>query len=227
MTPHCTQKAPHAGNRWLLPLLPLILAAVSAIATVDPLRLAAATDPPITEDGCTIQSMATGKGITSSILPLTITPERNIYERFAPSSVRESAPNMTSGRMACAIGKTQGKARRQSMHVSALPYNGKRQVRSIRTTPTETGVSLREKTATIIGPVQEFRKPTLSHERLVSQTVTALPSTVESTSLFGGQPIGALNRFSSALQEPDNESRRMNLTTTQALHGGNCPNGCP
>lgn len=227
MTPHVTQKAPHAGNRWLLPLLPSILAAVSPIATVDPLRLAAATDSPITEDGCTIQNMTTWKGTTSSYLPLTITPERNMYEGLAPSSVLESAPHMTSGRMACAIGKTQGKARRQSMQVSAFPYNGKKHVLSIRTTPTEIGVTLREKSAAIIGPVQEIRKTTLSHERLVSQTVAALPSTVESTSLFGGQPIGALNRFSSALQEPDNESHRMDLTTAQALHGGNCPNGCP
>ena len=227
MTLHFTQKAQHAGNRWLLPLLPSILAAVSPIATVDPPRLAEATDSPITEHGCTIQSMATWKGATSSILPLTSNLERNIYGELAPSSVLESTPHMTSGRIACAIGKTQGKARRQSMQVSAFPYNGKKHVLSIRTTPTETGVSLREKSAAIIGPVPEIRKPTLSHEPLVSQTVAALPSTVESTSLFGGQPIGALNRFSSALQEPDNESHRMNLTTAQALHGGNCPNGCP
>src|SRR4029077_16690667 len=192
MTPHFTQKAHHAGNRWLLPLLPSILAAVSPIATVDPLRLAAATDSPITEDGCPIQSMATWKGVTSSILPLTITPERNMYEGLVPSSVLEIAPHKTSGRMACAIGKTQGKARRQSMHVSALPYNGKKHVRSIRTTPTEIGVSLREKSTAIIGPVQEIRKPTLSHERLVSQTVASLPSTVEPISLFGGHPLGAL-----------------------------------
>jgi hypothetical protein len=208
MTPHFTQKAPHAGNRWLLPLLPSLLAAVSPIATVDPIRLAAATDSPITEDGCAMQ-------------------ERNILGSLVPSSVRESAPNMTSGRMACAISKTQGKAHRQSMQVSALPYNGKKQVRSIRTAPTEIGISLREKNAAIIGPVQEIRKPTLSHERLTSRAVAALPSTVESTFLFGSQPIGVLNRFSSALQEPDNESHRMNLTTAQALHGGNCPNGCP
>lgn len=208
MTPHFTQKAPHARNRWLLPLLPSILAAVSPIATVDPIRLAAATDSPITEDGCTMQ-------------------ERNIFGSLVPSSVRESTPNMTSGRMACAISKTKGKAHRQSLQVSALPYNGTKQVRSIRTTPTEIGISLREKNAAIVGPVQEIRKPTLSHERLMSQTVAALPSTVESTFLFGSQPIGALNRFSSALQEPDNESHRMNLTTAQALHGGNCPNGCP
>jgi hypothetical protein len=210
MTPHFTHKAPHAGNRWLWPLLPSILVAVSPIATVEPIRLAAATDSPITEDGCTIQSATTWKGTKSSILPLTITPERNIYEGLAPSSVRELAPNMTSGRIGCAIGKTQGKARRHSMHVSALPYNGTKQVLSIRTTPTEIGVSLREKSAAIIGPVQEIRKPTL-----------------QPASLFGAWPFPAPDRFKSTVQEPDNESHRMNLTTAQALHGGNCPNGCP
>jgi len=227
MTPHFTQKASHARNRWLLPLLPSTLAVVSPVATVGPLRLVAATDSPITEDSCTIQSMATWKGTRSNMLPLTITTERKMYGGLAPSSVLESAPHMTLGRMACAIGKTQGKARRQSTHVSALPNNGKKRVLSIRTTPTEIGVSLREKSPAAIGPVQEIRKPTLSHERLVSQTVAALPSTVEPISLFGGHPLGALTRFSSALPEPDNESHRMNVTTAQALHGGNCPNGCP
>jgi hypothetical protein len=210
MTPHFTHKAPHAGNRWLWPLLPSILVAVSPIATVEPIRLAAATDFPITEDGYTIQSAATWKGTTSSILPLTITPERNIYEGLGPSSVRERAPHMTSSRIGCAIGKTQGKARRYSMHVSALPYNGTKQVLSIRRTPTEIGVSLREKSAAIIGPVQEILK-----------------TTPQPASLFGAWPLPAPERFKSTVQEPDNESHRMNLTTAQALHGGNCPNGCP
>jgi hypothetical protein len=210
MTPHFTHKAPHAGNRWLWPLLPSILVALSPIATVEPIRLAAATDTPITEDGCTIQSAATWKGTTSSLLPLTITRERNIYEGLAPSSVRERTPHMTSGRIGCVLGKTRGKARRHSMHVSALPYNGTKQVLSIRRTPTEIGVSLREKSAAIIGPVQEIRKPT-----------------PQRASLFGAWLLPAPDRFKSTVQEPNNESHRMNLTTAQALHGGNCPNGCP
>ena len=36
MTSYFTQKAPQAENRWLLPLLPSILADESRIATVDP-----------------------------------------------------------------------------------------------------------------------------------------------------------------------------------------------
>ena len=82
--------------------------------------------------------------------------------------------------MSKSIGKTQAKAYTQSMKMSALPYNGKRSVTTIRTTPPEIRVSARSQAATIIGPVQKIRKPTLSDERSVSQVVAAVPSTVES-----------------------------------------------
>ena len=258
MTPHFTQKAQQAENRWLSPLLPSILAAVSLIATLDPASLAAAAECQVTEDGGTIQGMPTWKGTTLSILPLTITVERDIYGGLVASPVLEVAPYMKSSRItrgntenqgiatigAClsqdirksalfnqamikSIGKTQAKAHTQVMRASALPYNGKRQVLTIRTTPPEIGTPVRYKTATIIGPVQEIRKPILSDGRSVSQAVAALPSTVESSSLFGVQPFVTLNPFQSARQLQDNESLRMNLTTMQALNGGNCASGCP
>ena len=125
------------------------------------------------------------------------------------------------------IGKTQDKAHKQIMKVFALPYNGKRQVQTIRTTPPEIGISTHDKAPTIIGPVQEIQKPVLSDERSVSQVVATLPSTVESLSLLGDQPFVALNPFQSAVQLSDNESLRMNLATEQTLHGGNCAGGCP
>jgi hypothetical protein len=260
MTPHFTQKVQQAENRWRSPLLPFILAAVSLIVTVDPARLASAAECQVTDliDGGTIQGLTRWKGTTSSILPLTITVERDIYGGLVPYTVLEITPYMKSGRIvrshtenqriatigAClsqdiresalfnqaitkSIGKTQAKVHTQVMRASALPYNGKRQVLKIRTTPPEIGTSARYKTATIIGPVQEIQKPILSDERSVSQAVATLPSTVESPSLFGGQPFVALNPFQSALQLPDNESLRMNLTAAQALHGGNCVSGCP
>jgi hypothetical protein len=139
--------------------------------------------------------------------------------------IRKSA--LFNQAMIRSIGKTQARDHAQVMRVPALPYNGKREVLTIRTTLPEIGISARYKAATIIGPVQEIQKPILSDARSVSQTVAALPSTVESPSLFGVQPFVALNPFQSALQLPDNESLRMNLTTTQALHGGNCVSGCP
>ena len=258
MTPHFTQNAQQAENRWLSPLLPSLLAALSLILIVNPASLAAAAECPVTDDGGTIHGMTSWQGVTSSILPLTITRERDVYGGLVPFPVQPVAPGMTSSRLALSntehqgiatlsacvnqdilqsalfnhamskpIGKTQAKAHTQPMNVSALLYNGKRQVLTIRTTPTEIRVSARYQTATTIGPVQEIRKPLLSDERSVSQAVAALPSIVESPSLFGGQPFVALNTFQSALQLPDNESLRMNLITTQGLHGGNCAGGCP
>ena len=129
--------------------------------------------------------------------------------------------------MLTSIGKTQDKAHKQVMKVFALPYNRKRQVHTIRTTPPAIGISTHDKAPTIIGPVQEIQKPVLSDERSVSQVVATLPSTVESLSLLGGQPFVALNPFQNAVQLSDNESLRMNLATEQTLHGGNCADGCP
>ena len=61
----------------------------------------------------------------------------------------------------------------------------------------------------------------------MSQSVAALPATVEFPFLFGGQPFVAANQIQDALPLPDNESLRMNRATTQVLHAGNCANGCP
>ena len=139
--------------------------------------------------------------------------------------IRQSARFNQS--MITPIGKTQARALTQAMKVSVLPYNGKRQVFKMRTTPPEIGVSVHQQAPTIIGPVQEIQKPILSDGRRVSQFGAALPSTVVFSSQFGGQPIVASNQFQNALPLPGNESLRMNLMTTQALHEGNCASGCP
>jgi hypothetical protein len=139
--------------------------------------------------------------------------------------IRKSA--FSNQALIASIGKTQTKAQKQVLKVLALSYDGKRQIHTIRTIPLEIGVSARDKTITIIGPVQEFQKPILSDERSVSPSVAALPATVEFPSLFGGQPFVAVNQIQDALRLPDNESLRMNRTTTQALNEGNCASGCP
>lgn len=125
------------------------------------------------------------------------------------------------------IVRSPAKAHTQFMNVPALLYNGKRQSLTIRTTPPEIGISGRYKADTLIGPVQEIQESVLSEHRTVSQAVATRPSTVESLSLFGGQPSVASNPFQRALQRPDNESLRMNLTTGQVFPGGNCASGCP
>jgi hypothetical protein len=137
--------------------------------------------------------------------------------------IRKSA--LFNQAMITSIGKTQAKSHTQVMKVSALPYNGERQVLKVRTTPPEIRISVRDKTPTLIGPVQKTQTPVLSDEGSLSQAIAALPSIVKFPSLFGGQPFVALNPSQNALQLPGNESLRMNLTTTQALHEGNCANG--
>jgi hypothetical protein len=125
------------------------------------------------------------------------------------------------------IGKIQAKALTQAMKVSVLPYNGKRHVSKMRMTLPEVGVSSHRQAPTIIGPVQEIQTPMLSDERSASQASATLPCTADFSSLFGSQPFGALNPLQNALPLPGNESLRMNLASTQALHEGNCASGCP
>jgi hypothetical protein len=117
--------------------------------------------------------------------------------------------------------KNSANPHRPLINVSAPHYNGKRLVHPIRTTLPEVRTSAHDRTASVMGPVQEIRKPGLSDDRTMSQAIATLPYTSDSNSLFGSQPFIALYPFQSALQPPDNESLRMNLTTAQTLHGGN------
>jgi hypothetical protein len=238
----------------------LVVGLIANVLNLAGVSTVAAAECRVTDliNGGTIQGMPTWKGTTLSILPLTITAERDFYEELIPSPVLAVAPYMESSRIV--LGKTQNqgmatigvclsqdlrksalfnhamfrfivkspaKAHTQFMNVPVLLYNGKRQGLTIRTTPPEIRISARYKADTLIGPVEEIRKSVLSDNRSVSQAVATLPSTVESPSLFGGQPSVALNPFQSALQLPGNESFRLNMTTAQALHGGNCASGCP
>ena len=257
MTPQFPHKAQQKEHRWLWPLIPSILAAGSFISTVDSASLAAAAECQVTEESGAIQGTTAWKGTTLNTLPLINAAEREIFGGFAVSArevapsmntsrfawsntvdqeiaaigvcVSQNIRKSTRGTHAMIrpIGKTQSNALTQVMKVSALPYNGKRQVFKMRTIPPEIGISAHQQAPTIIGPVQEIQKPNLSDGRSVSQFGAALPFTVEFSSQFGGQPIVASNQFQNALPPPGNESLRMNLTTTQALHEGNCASGCP
>ncbi len=256
MAPQFPHKAQQEESRWLSPLLQSILAAMSLIVTVDLASLAVAAECKLTEkEDEMVHGMTAWKGTTPSTLSLTNTITRDIYGESAPSPVRESAPNTSrfaGGNMVgqeiatigvclrqdirksarfnqaviISLGKPKAKAHKPAMKVSILPYSGKRHVSRMRTTPLEIGISAHDQVSTIIGPVQETKNPLLSDERRVNQSVAASLSIGQFQS-FGGQPFVALNPFQSALQLPDNESLRMNLTTTQALHEGNCANGCP
>jgi hypothetical protein len=260
MTPQFPQNARQRENWWLSSLLPSIVASVSLIATLAPARLAATAECQVTDliDGGTIQGMPTWTGTTLSILPLTLTGERDFYGGRVPSPMLEVGPYMKNRRIvlgktenkgmatidACSnqdlrksarfnhaiirsIVKSPDKAHTHFMKVPVLLYNEKSRDRTTRTTPPDFEISLRDKAPTIIGPVQEIQKSVLSDNRTMSLAVATFPSTVESLFPFGGQPSVASNPFQRALQLPDNESNRMNLTSGQAVHDGTCTDRCP
>lgn len=256
MTLYFTLKSQQAINRRLSPMFPSFLAAISLVAAMAPASLATGAECRVTAAGGTIQGMPTWKSTASRMVPLTITVERDLYGRLVPSPVLAVSPDLNIRRITqgdstnqgiasiggclsqdiresarvhqvliTPIGKTQANAHKPVMKVSVLPYNGKRQVLTVRTTPPEIETSARYKADTIIGPVQDIQKPMLSDERSLSQA--ALPAVGESFPRFGAQPFVTPNPFQSAVQLPDNESLRMNLTTTLAFHAGNCASGCP
>lgn len=257
MTPQLPQKAQQKKNEWLSSVVLSTLATVSLIQIGGTSSLAAAAECQFPEDRGTIQALATWKGCTLSILPASITLEWDTYGGLVPSSMLEVVPMNNSRfpwgntenqeiapiggclrqdvrksalfnqAMVAPSGKTQAKAQKQILKFLTLPFDGKRQIHMIRSAPLEIGISVRGKLFTIIGPIQEFQKPILSDERNASRSVAALPATLEFPSLFGGQPFVALNQIQDARQLPDNESLRMNRTTTQALHAGNCASECP
>jgi len=139
--------------------------------------------------------------------------------------IRESA--LFHHAMIASIGTTQVKAHTKAKKVLVLPYKGDRQMLTIRTTMPDIVISVRNTPRTIIGPVQEIQKPNPPDARSMGQAVATLPSTLQSPSPFGGQPLVAMNPFQNAPPLPGNESLRMNLTTAQSVHDGTCADGCP
>lgn len=126
------------------------------------------------------------------------------------------------------IGKGQAKAFTQIMRLPAFPsYNGKRLISKTGLTLPEIVISPEDKTAPLIGPVQENRKPGLSDGLGLTPDVALRSSSGDALSLFEDWPIISLDPHQNRLRLPLNESLRMNLATTRALHGGNCPHGCP
>jgi hypothetical protein len=125
-------------------------------------------------------------------------------------------------------GKGVSKGLTQVMKAPALPYNGQRQVFRTRATLPGMGTSFpRQLLPSIIGPVQENATDGQSNMPSPRQAMVMGPSSNELFPLFEGYPISTSDRPKSGFWLPGNESLRMNMTTTQVLHGGNCANGCP
>jgi hypothetical protein len=155
----------------------LVVSLIADALNLSGMSTVAAAECPVTDlrEGGTIQSMPRWKATTLSILPLTITVERDIYGELIPSPVLDVAPYMKSSRIvvgktekigACSsryirksapfnhamfrsIVKNPAKAQTQFMNVPVLLYNGKRPGLTIRTTPPDMGISTRYKAHTL------------------------------------------------------------------------------
>ena len=112
------------------------------------------------------------------------------------------------------------------MKVSASPYNGKRPFQTRMILP-DMPITSRERTASIIGPIDE-------HPPIDPSNSTSLPQTVGMRHTFGESVVPLESRLVTTLDQPlagfrlaGNEFMRMNRTTAQALQAGNCTSGCP
>ena len=252
--PHPAEKT---EQRTLSPLFPSVLAALILIATVasaSPATAECQTTDFL--DSGTIQGMTVWKDTTLNIPPLTITVQRDVYGELLSSPMPMVALPMKNNRftrgnmenrgmdsvdtcwsqyirtsapvhqaMIKSLVKSPVKAFTQVMRLPASSYNGKRHILKARLTLPEVVISPLDTTATLIGPVPEDQKSALSAG--LNQADAKQPAMGESLSLFEGRPIVALDPYQNGLRGPLNEALRMDLTTTRALHSGNCPNGCP
>jgi hypothetical protein len=86
-------------------LMFLVASLIAGALNLAGMSTVAAAECQVTEDGGTIQGLPTWKGAALSILPLTITGERDIYGELVPSPLLEVAPHMKSSRIG--LGKTE------------------------------------------------------------------------------------------------------------------------
>lgn len=206
-------------------------------------------------DGGTIRGMPTWKGTTLSILPPTITGERDFYGGLVPSPVLEVAPDMESSRIV--LGKTEnqgmatiGACLSQDLRKSALFNHA--MFRFIVKSPAKAHTQFMKVPVLLYnGKRQGLTIRTTPPEIGISARVKAdtligpvqeIRESVLSDNRTVSQAVATLpytveslslfggqasNPFQRALQRPDNESVPMNLATGQVLQGGDCASGCP
>jgi len=206
-------------------------------------------------DGGTIQGMPTWEGTTLSILPPSITGERDFYGGLVPSPVLEVAPDMESSRIVRGKTEHQGMATigaclSQDLRKSALFNHA--MFRFNVNSPAKAHTQFMKVPVLLYnGKRQGFTIRTTPPEFGISARVKAdtligpvqeIRESVLSDNRTVSQAVATLpstveslslfggqasNPFQRALQRPDNESVPMNLATGQVLHGGNCASGCP
>lgn len=248
MTPQFQQHAQQTEIENVSPIIPALVGVTLLMGLFAPAVLASPADCQALD----LSRNGAIDGITrwkDTSFPLTVTVQRDLL----PALFLEAAPLLRSTRFKQGIGsgnicwsqsfrkntvgnqamvRSTGKGSLRSitqvMRVPAPPYNGKRQFLQARTILPEIIITPRNRTSSIIGPVQENVKTDQSNIASLNQVMAIRPSSPnESLSLFESRPILAMDALKTSFQLPVNEPLRMNMTTTQALHGGNCASGCP
>lgn len=237
-------------------IIPSCLGAILLWVIGSPMALASPTDCQTVDltRSNTMEGIAGAKEASLPTLSLTLTRQRDIFGELAPAQNLDATPLTRSIRYArgngemtaiqnveaCedqsprknafvnqamikGTGKNLLKYSSQVMRGPALAYHGRRLMLKTRTTlPDWTGP--RERTATIIGPIQEQATPDQSKIIHLPQGPTLAGSLASSED----HPTFAMGSLRTSSRLPVSESFGMNMTTTtQALHGGNCANGCP
>lgn len=251
MTPRFQQHTQQTDIEHASPLVPALVGVTLLMGLFAPAAPASSADCQAVDLfrsdglGMAIDGITTWKDAS---FPLTATAQRDRLSALFP----EAAPLMSSTRFkkSLASGNTcwgqsfrkntvgnqamvrsiiKGAARSitQVMRVPVLPSHGKRQVLQARTILPEMIITPRHRPSNIIGPIQENLTTDRSNIAGVNQAMTISPSPNESLSLFENRPTLAMDTLKTGFQLPFTEPLRMNMTTTQALHGGNCASGCP
>lgn len=202
----------------------------------------------------TMEGIAGAKEASLPALSLTLTRQRDIFGELAPAPNLDATPLTRSIRYArgnsemtaiqnveaCegqsprknafanqamikGTGKNLPRYSTQLLSVRALP-NGRRLMLKTRTTLPDLVIPSRERTASIIGPSQEQAKT----DQTTILNLAHGPTLGGSLASSEDHPAFAMGSLGTSSRLPVNESFGMNMTTTtQALHGGNCANGCP
>lgn len=247
MTPQFQQHASHTEIKNASRIIPALVGGALLMGLFAPAALASWTDCQavgLSRSGA-IASITGWKDLS---VPLTFTVQRDLM----PALFLEAAPLLRSTRfnhgmgsgnpcwgqssrrntvvsqaLVRSVGKSSTRSLTQAMRILALPYNGKKQVLQARTILPEIIITPRDRISSIIGPVQENVTHDQSHMAGLNQVMATRPTPGESHSLAEGRPILATDALKADFRLPVNESLRMNMTTMQAIHGGNCASGCP
>ena len=246
MTPQSPQHA-HRGFEHVSRIIPAVVGATLLMG----LAATAALASPADCQSVDLLRRADAEGMRNwknTSLPLTLTAQRDPLHVL----VREAAPLLRSTRFnrwigsgnTCwsqsfrrnppvnqalmrSVGKASVKTIARVMKVPARAYNGKSPVLQTRTILPESIITLRDRTSSFIGPVQEHVKTVQSPVAGLSQARAVGPFLRASLPLFEDRPILPTDAFRMNSRLSVNEDLRMNMTTTRALRGGNCASGCP